>query len=143
MKITEFQGYYRFLSNFYLCDVFWEDILYPSSEHAYQASKSIKQKIRISVSHLATPSLAKRFGQGIPLRKDWDKIKIATMKEIVLCKFSQNKLLKEQLLNTGDMILEEGNRWKDEFWGIYKGKGENHLGKILMEVREKLNGYGE
>jgi len=58
------------------------------------------------------------------------------MEYIVTCKFEQNQYLMDKLISTGDEILEEGNNWKDDFWGIYKGKGENRLGKILMEVRK-------
>jgi hypothetical protein len=36
--------------------------------------------------------------------------------------------------------LVEGNRWGDQFWGVdlRTGLGENHLGKILMKVRDEL-----
>ena len=53
-------------------------------------------------------------------------------------KFTKHKDLKEKLLATGDAYLEETNHWHDTFWGVCKGKGQNHLGKILMEVREEL-----
>ena len=39
--INEFQGKYRFLSNFYPCDIVYEGIQYPSTEHAYQAAKTL------------------------------------------------------------------------------------------------------
>lgn len=44
------------------------------------------------------------------------------------------------LLDTGDAILEEGNHWNDTFWGVRlkNGQGQNHLGKILMQVRMEL-----
>lgn len=37
------------------------------------------------------------------------------------------------------MPLVEGNSFGDTFWGVdaRTGKGENHLGKILMKVREE------
>ncbi len=35
-------------------------------------------------------------------------------------------------------MLIEGNTWRDTFWGIYEGKGENNLGKLLMKIREEL-----
>ena len=48
--------------------------------------------------------------------------------------------LKSKLLSTGDCLLEEGNWWGDKFWGvdIKTREGENHLGKIIMQVREEL-----
>ena len=60
------------------------------------------------------------------------------MTNIVFEKFQQNPLLAKRLLETGDCMLQEGNYWKDLFWGVdlKTGEGENHLGKILMELRE-------
>lgn len=46
--------------------------------------------------------------------------------------------LKEMLLATGDEELVEGNYWHDTIWGVCDGVGENHLGKMLMEIREDL-----
>ena len=55
-------------------------------------------------------------------------------------KFTQNEDLKQLLLATGDLGLEEGNTWHDTFWGVdaKTREGENHLGRILMRVREEL-----
>ena len=61
------------------------------------------------------------------------------MYRIVKAKFEQNEQLKKQLLHTGRAKLIEGNWWKDTFWGVHEGVGENHLGKILMKVRKELN----
>jgi predicted NAD-dependent protein-ADP-ribosyltransferase YbiA (DUF1768 family) len=62
------------------------------------------------------------------------------MKEIVFLKFRNHSYLESLLLKTGDLELIEGNTWNDKFWGVdlKTGKGENNLGKILMEVRTQL-----
>ena len=39
---------------------------------------------------------------------------------------------------TGDAELVEGNTWNDTYWGVCNGVGHNHLGKILMQVRQEL-----
>uniref|UniRef100_UPI00345E83CD NADAR domain-containing protein n=1 Tax=uncultured Duncaniella sp. TaxID=2768039 RepID=UPI00345E83CD len=49
-----------------------------------------------------------------------------------------NPALAEKLIATGDAELVEGNYWHDTVWGVCDGVGENHLGKILMRVREEL-----
>ncbi len=50
-----------------------------------------------------------------------------------------------KLLATGARKLVEGNTWKNVFWGVdlRTGEGENHLGQILMQVREELKGNGK
>ena len=65
------------------------------------------------------------------------------MAEIVRAKFMQNPSLKLKLAATEDVHLEEGNAWGDTYWGVCDGIGENHLGKILMCLRESLNTYTE
>ena len=57
----------------------------------------------------------------------------------------QDKILRELLLETGDAILEEGNIWHDFFWGVDASSryGENWLGKLLMELRDNLQGYNK
>ncbi len=59
------------------------------------------------------------------------------MLEVVRAKFRVN-VLAEKLLATGDDELVEHNTWDDSFWGTCNGEGENHLGKILMKVRQEL-----
>ena len=64
--------------------------------------------------------------------------RISLMYEICMCKFMQNPKLRDALLATGNSLLIEGNTWGDYFWGKVNGHGENQLGLILMDVREKL-----
>ncbi len=137
--IGPFWGKYRFLSNFWSCSVLYEGITYPSAEHAYQAAKTISPQQRLLISqNCPTPGDAKRMGRTLTLRKDWDTMKLLVMKEVVFQKFRYNKILQGKLVSTKDEELVEVNYWRDRFWGIYQNKGENHLGKILMSVREEL-----
>jgi len=69
------------------------------------------------------------------LREDWDEAKLDVMFTLTMSKFS-NPALKELLLATGDLILVEGNNWGYRFWGVSRGSGLNHLGEILMTVRD-------
>ena len=43
--------------------------------------------------------------------------------------------MRSKLEETRGSELIEGNTWGDRFWGVSRGIGENHLGKILMEER--------
>ena len=128
--IKEFRGDYRFLSNFFAADVTYNGVTYHNNEAAFQAQKDPRRAEEFMV--LTNPVAAKRLGRKVQLRKDWEKVKVGIMEEIVRNKFSQNPELKEKLLNTGDRLLIEGV--KDNFWGGTR----NELGKILMKVRMEL-----
>lgn len=137
MGVYGFQDEYRFLSNFYDCPVYYEGLLYPSSENAYQASKLDDPYQRHQF--LDYPSnVAKRVGNGIKASDEHKRLKIEIMFLINFDKFHRNPELKEKLLKTGNLYLEETNVWKDDFWGVYNGKGDNNLGKVLMKVRDAL-----
>lgn len=138
--ITVFDGEYRFLSNFYEVDIYyWDNMSFWSAEHAYQYMKcgdrDGNSKGRIMMAR--TPGEAKRIGQKIPLRRDWEYMKLYVMLKIVRRKFD-NRALANQLLLTGHRELIEGNSWGDMFWGMCGSSGHNHLGKILMIVRDEL-----
>ena len=137
--IRAFQGEYRFLSNCYpapMVDV--DGKVYPTAEHAYQGVKTRSASEREAIRLLDTPGKAKRAGRKVTLRPDWERIKVFAMYRIVRQKFTQNADLQRRLLETGDAELIEGNRWGDTFWGVCDGKGHNHLGQILMIVRDEI-----
>lgn len=137
-KIGEFQGEYRFLSNFWPAEVWFEGIAYPSVEHAYQSAKTLDMAERRRIAALAMPEEAKRAGRALKYRADWEQVKFDVMERCVRDKFARNPRLTAKLLATGDAYLEEGNTWNDQIWGVYQGKGENRLGKMLMKVRDEL-----
>jgi len=127
---------HRFLSNFQVHDIWYDGIHYTSTESAYQASKSLDLKTRLKFS-IMPPSLARKEGQLISIREDWEDVKLKIMEEICSIKFSHWRL-RELLKKTGDRYLEETNWWGDTFWGADVNHfGENNLGKILMKIREK------
>ena len=137
-KIDSFQGPYRFLSNFWPAEIVFEDVTYPSVEHAYQAAKTLDIGERKRIANLPTASEAKKEGRKLTKRADWEQVKFHVMEECVRYKFTHHAELKAQLLATGQAELIEGNDWGDKIWGVYQGEGENRLGKILMKIREEL-----
>ena len=92
------------------------------------------------ISNCETPKEAKKIGNEIEIVHNWDLIKIEKMREVIFEKFSQNEILKKELIKMKDEDLVEWNDWGDVFWGkdIKTGNGENNLGKILIEVRDNL-----
>lgn len=131
---------YKWLSNFWLADVEYDGVVYPSTEHAYQAAKTKILEQREEIRSAKTCSQAKRLGQTVTMRADWEDIKIGVMHDLVRQKFTKHPALKEKLILTGRHHLVEGNTWKDKFWGVCDGEGENHLGRILMDVRAEILG---
>lgn len=141
--ITSFRGEYEFLSNFYECYVpmtFGKDHVpfeFRNAEAAFQAHKTASFSDLIILSNMTGPE-AKKFGRKVKLQDDWNDMRLQIMFEVVLTKFVVNQDLRDKLMMTGQRELIEGNTWNDTFWGVCNGKGENHLGKILMEVRSML-----
>lgn len=137
--ITSFDGEYRFLSNFWMAPVEYEGMVYPSSEHAYQAAKTLNKDLRGAFAEITSPGAVKKLGQTIAMRPDWEDVKINVMRDIVTAKFEQNPELMEKLMATKGHELVEGNTWGDTFWGECPlGKGRNELGKILMSIRDDI-----
>ena len=134
--INSFKGEYFFLSNFYPVVIEYNNLIFQSSEAAYQAQKCLVPIERLFFPN-AKPGEAKRMGRSVLIRKDWEQVKDRIMREILVNKFS-NPTLQEKLLMTRGQQLIEGNHWGDTYWGVYNGKGENKLGKILMSIRDSL-----
>lgn len=143
--ITSFRGKYAFLSNFCAAEVTIDGMTYPTSEAAFQAMKCLDKEERIPFTETKNPVVVKRMGKQVKLRSDWEYVKVGIMEKIVRAKFTQNPELAEQLVATGDLAIMEGNTWRDTFWGVdaATGKGENHLGRILMKIREECGGAGD
>lgn len=136
--VKEFKGRYRFLSNFYPSEV-----LAPTLEHHYQATKTANLVWAAKIMQAETPQKAKVLGGKCPLINGWDDIKAQVMLELVRLKFTEWKL-QVQLLGTFPMDLVEGNYWHDNFFGdcycqsCVNTPGQNHLGKALVQVRSEI-----
>jgi len=131
---------YRFLSNFELSEVDFDGEWYPSVEHAYQAAKTIDRHARIPfiTNSQYTVGQAKKAGQLLTIRDDWEDVKYHVMLGLVFKKFFYNDELRNKLIATDGKYLEETNYWGDNIWGVdYRGDiGKNWLGQILMDVRK-------
>jgi len=144
--IDRFIGDYRWLSNFYPTDVPPK-----STEHYYQAAKARNDEEgknwKNVILAVPTPGEAKKLGGKVPLRKDWEDIKVTIMQFALAKKFLGSYELYQKLIDTKDAYLIEGTTWHDCTWGICIRKdcekcrdkrGKNILGKLLMELREIL-----
>lgn len=152
--INQFSGPNRFLSNFFVPHnpITLDPIDYlemgfgtptaPTAEHLYTVCKTDDEEAITAILNAGTPGEAKRRGRTVPLIPQWQELRTSAMMLCVRSKFSPttNPELVDALLSTGDQNLVEGNTWNDTFWGVdlNTGHGENHLGRILMRVRDDL-----
>lgn len=143
-RVVEFCDSFRFLHNFWPAAVTLpkpDGFTYPSVEHAYQACKTDDIVERAVIRSFGNPGDAKRHTRTFALPANWDRVKVEIMEQLVLQKFSIDPL-KKNLLETGDMILINGNHWSEMFWGVDLPtmRGANVLGTILMNIRASLSG---
>jgi predicted NAD-dependent protein-ADP-ribosyltransferase YbiA (DUF1768 family) len=118
---------------------------YESVEHAYQAAKFLDPKRRESFRLPGlSPSQAKAFAgfHKKEVRGDWiPDVSLRIMKGLLKQKFTYS-ILRRKLLGTFKAELIEGNWWHDNFFGdchcdyCSEIKGQNWLGKLLMEIRD-------
>jgi len=141
---------------------------YTTSEHLYQARKYLypgASKICVEfadeIRRASTPykakilanrrvigsyewqkelvRVAKRYSEsGAQPMPDWEEEKVSVMKEVLESKFSRDARCREVLLSTRGRGLVERSA-TDGFWGNGKnGEGSNWLGKLLVELRERI-----
>ncbi|QCQ57674.1 hypothetical protein KNV09_gp080 [Vibrio phage Athena] len=139
MTINSFRGEHAFLSNMFEVVIEHDGITYPSSENMYQAFKTPERRERKLIAKLP-PNQSKNYWKfNVVKNLDFHYNKLDYMETCLRAKFA-NKHLAHLLLATGDAELIEGNWWGDGFWGVIEktGHGHNHLGKLLMKIREEL-----
>lgn len=130
---------HAWLSNMVLVDIECDGIVYPSTENFYQACKYNEINTKKLISQI-NPYKAKKYSRENKMTNSkFDDNKLIYMEYALHKKFSQEPF-KSKLLATGDCHIEEGNWWKDKFWGvdIKTRQGENHLGKLIMKIRKGL-----
>lgn len=137
--ITEFKGDYRFLSNFWFSTMNIRGVKFRTNEHFYQAMKVTSNEDFIRIVNCKTPWEARKFGNKIQCREDWLDFRDKVMYYGLMIKF-KDEHLRKLLLETGDEELVEGNTWNDKHWGfcLKTNEGENILGLMLMNIREKI-----
>ena len=113
-----------------------DGLIFPTTENAFQASKSLDQEVRKYFLRLS-PDEAKKLGRQIQCRPDWEDVKDDVMCQILKKKY-KHPLIRKWLLATGDAYLEETNTWGDTYWGVCKGVGKNKLGRLIMRIRQEI-----
>ncbi len=143
-----------YLSNWYHSEFVINNITYSSMEQYMMCMKAkCFDDFEMVDKIMSTNDVAKikQYGREVNGYNEnvWAGIRQIIVYEGLLAKFSQNEILREQLLSTGDAILVEC-ALKDRIWGIGRAmndpqifdinswNGQNLLGYTLMLVRKKL-----
>ena len=140
--IETFRGEYNWLSNFAYFDkpMEYDNLTIKTNEHFFIICKTIIKEERQFISRHPNKGL-KGAGKGVTLRDDWDNIHLDVMLYGLRYKFSKhNPRLRKKLIATKGSYIQEGNWWNDDYWGfcLKKEEGENHLGHLLMLVRDEI-----
>lgn len=141
--ITRFRGDYFFLAMQYPCGILFDGLDYPTLYHAYQASKTTVQELRCQIRDARSTLDARAKGKSVVLRPGFftHGIALETMEGLVTQKFVRHRALRGLLLETGTRQLVEGYT-SNRTWGAvhteHGWEGDNHLGIILMLVRERI-----
>ncbi len=137
---------YGAFSNLYRREFEFEDEVFPTAEHAYQAGKARKPEVRAWLMSAPSPALLAMAAHGLyywDISPGWSTMKFDRMKRVLQAKFSQHEDLKRLLLDTGEARLVESatvDSAVNRLWGEVNGVGQNKLGQLLMEVRTGLRG---
>ena len=129
-------------SNFSSFQVEWRGRLWPTSEHAYQAAHFFETAPDFAerIREMRSAHEAFKFAKSNTLKvvKNWEDIKIGIMEDICRHKLNQHPYVREQLLNTEDVLIVEDSP-VDSFWGWGPDRqGRNELGKVWMKLRTEL-----
>ncbi|KAI0245874.1 hypothetical protein BJV78DRAFT_231264 [Lactifluus subvellereus] len=146
-QVLKFNGYGEYAG--LLChsphSVLYEDELYPTALHLFEAHKflvdhpHLAERIRRCDQVEAVTAISAELADFA--RPDWGNVALVTMDRVLYLKFRQHSDLRTLLLNThhADLVYVESG---DPFWGDGAGTGRNELGQSLMRVREQLRAEG-
>lgn len=117
---------------------FWYHKPGETVEHLFQAEKTLEPDYKQRILSADSPTIAKRWGREVPLRPDWEEVKLNVMLECLHKKFDIPEY--RALLMQHHGTLAEMNTWHDNYWGVCTcvwcgKKGLNMLGQLLMYLR--------
>jgi predicted NAD-dependent protein-ADP-ribosyltransferase YbiA (DUF1768 family) len=144
IKLSESKYIRNWFSNMLPFDepMIYQDIMFKTPENFYQAMKLPKHDIalRKEIADMLPFEAKKaiRDKSKYKWREDWSREKaLKIMKYTLDFKFKKGTSWYNKLVMTENWEITEWNNWGDLYWGkdINTGKGENNLGKILMEIR--------
>ncbi len=133
---------FYFLDNFSAFQVEIDGVVFPTAEHAYHYIKfrGFDNEVAAEILKSRSPHDAQKVAYANKEKQNprWDEIKLKEMRRICEAKLSQHEYIRTKLKDSGELEIVEDST-KDPFWGWGPNRdGRNELGKIWMELRDKL-----
>lgn len=147
-KILPLEIFYIYFSPYTAHVIELNGMVFPTVEHAYQcqkySDKNIVEEIRGAVSPLKAWEVSSKYKNfQIPEFKKED-YKLEVMGKLMKLKVEQHIDVREALINSGNFkIVKHIVTYPpgDGFWDDGEdGNGENHIGRLWMEIRAELLG---
>ncbi len=124
----------------YVDDSYWQTV-----EHYFQTAKFEDRELRAKTRGADTPSQARRLGRKHrrTQRSDWHDIKVGVMRKALVAKADQHADVRATLLVTAPADLVQSSQAGTYWGGTEREGGLNMLGKLWMQVRDRLSESGE
>ena len=140
------------LSNFSETELTYQNIKFPTAEHAYQWAacvEALRDDLAEEVIQAASPHVAKKIANVLKTPdSEWHHQKYNVMEKVLIAKAEASAEFRAALLQTDDKLLVEAR--PDEWWGSGLSysltlttkpvfyPGNCWLGEILMNLRAEL-----
>lgn len=129
-------------SNFAATSIVYDDVLFPTTEHAYQALKfrETNPDIFRMILEAPSPHEAKKLAASARRYQDpeWESKKLEVMEALLREKLKRHPYVAKKLLQSSGHTIYEDSPY-DSYWGIgADGSGANHLGKLWQKLRAEL-----
>jgi len=134
-RIDSFEGGFDFLALTHPCVVGWDGRVFGCAHWALLAAQY--PEAAEALEKASTTKEAREAVKGEPEAEDWSKRRLKAMEHIQRDKFRRSDDFRKRLKDTGDRELVWENT-EDAFWGSERGKGQNQLGRVLMDVRSSV-----
>ena len=118
---------------------------WPSVEHYYQAMKFESRDYQVKIRLADSAEAAHKLGQSWfkKKRSDFKEVRTTLMTRAIYIKAKTYSNVANRIIETGDIELVEDSQF-DYFWGCGRDhRGDNNYGKVIMNVRKKLNSETE
>lgn len=134
-RIDAFEGTFDFLAMDFLCDVAWDGRVFRSATHALLAAQY--PAAILDIQEAADAEAARKAAEGETEVEDWASFRLKAVERLMRDKFRRSEDFRKRVKDTGtrDLVWENA---EDAFWGSIKGRGQNQLGRVLMDIRSSI-----